>query len=131
MKPLSIVRGASRGFAAAALSWAAVWPAAADCVIVAPAPESYPASPGHHPVDRAMPQAGAFRQPDGCADGFWFFDQNQDGLADASEPRLFGSDRVVACASCHGDAPVPDSATASRVFLRQDASRLCLVCHNL
>lgn len=105
--------------------------AAGNCIVLLPPPPSQPGLPNHHPVHRGLPESQAFHQPDGCAEGFSFFDQNGDGVAEASEPRVFGPQRWVICASCHDEHPPADSATASRVFLRQDPSRLCLVCHDL
>lgn len=87
--------------------------------------------PGHHPIGRPLPATASFNAPGRCADGIWFFDQNGNGQADASEPRLFGPQRVIDCDSCHGDSADAKSPQSASVFLRQDASRLCLVCHRL
>ena len=87
--------------------------------------------PRHHPMGRPLPATAGFNQPDRCADSFWFFDQNGNGLPDAGEVRVFGSNRQVDCGSCHGESPLAKSATSAAVFLRQDAATLCLVCHKL
>ncbi|HEX5804386.1 MAG TPA: hypothetical protein VFY24_15320 [Azospira sp.] len=87
--------------------------------------------PRHHPMGRPLPATSGFNQPDRCVDGFWFFDRNGNGVADADEVRLFGSNRQVDCGSCHGESPLAKSAASASVFLRQDAATLCLVCHNL
>jgi hypothetical protein len=87
--------------------------------------------PRHHPFGRPLPAAPGFNAPDRCSEGIWFFDQNGNGIADAAEPRLFGPQRVVDCDSCHGDSADPKSLQSASVFLRQDASRLCLVCHRI
>lgn len=85
----------------------------------------------HHPTDRPLPRTREFNQPDGCIDQVWLFDQNRNQQADPGEVRLFGQDRSLACASCHGESPDQKSGASASVFLRQDAARLCLVCHNL
>lgn len=85
----------------------------------------------HHPTGRPIPMSDAFHTPGRCAEGVWFFDLNGNGLPDAGEPRVFGPHRVVDCGSCHGDSPDLKSADSASVFLRLDASRLCLVCHKL
>lgn len=85
----------------------------------------------HHPTGVPIPMSDAFHAPERCADGGWFFDLNGDGLPDAGEPRVFGRHRVVDCGSCHGDSPDTKAADSTSVFLRQDASRLCLVCHRI
>ena len=86
--------------------------------------------PRHHPVGKPLPRRAEFNQPIGCGDGGWFFDMNHNGLPDPGEPRLFGPQRVIECGSCHGDSPDAKTEAASSVFLRQDVSVLCLVCHN-
>jgi len=106
--------------------------AALDCQ--APAdlpPESIEAGPKHHPVGRPLPDLPSFHQPDVCQEGVWFYDDNRNRRPDPDEPQLYGATKIIACASCHADSPAPKSATAESVFLRQDASSLCLVCHNL
>lgn len=85
----------------------------------------------HHPTGRPIPMSDAFHTPGRCTDGVWFFDLNGDGLPDAGEPRVFGPQRVVDCGSCHGDSPDAKAADSTSVFLRLDASRLCLVCHRI
>lgn len=87
--------------------------------------------PAHHPVGRPLPATQSFNSPTHCVDGLWFFDQNGNAQPDAGEIRLFGPQRAVDCGSCHGDSPEPKSAQSASVFLRQDASRLCLVCHRM
>ncbi len=87
--------------------------------------------PTHHPMGRPLPQAENFHQPDRCVDNIWFFDENANGRPDAGEIRVFGSNRQVDCGSCHGESTDGKSPTSGEVFLRQDAARLCLVCHNL
>jgi hypothetical protein len=85
----------------------------------------------HHPIRKPLPQSTAFNQPTRCDNDVWFFDLNQNARPDPDEPRLFGPQRVIECSSCHGDAPDTKSKVAADVFLRQDPSVLCLVCHNL
>lgn len=87
--------------------------------------------PRHHPIGRPLPQSAEFNQPTRCGDSGWFFDLNRNGRPDPGEPRLFGPLRVVGCSSCHGESPDPKSPAAASVFLRQDSSLLCLICHNL
>lgn len=101
-----------------------------DCAGTAPV-DVPDMGPNHHPVGRPLPAGKEFKQPDGCIDEVWLFDQNRNNRADPGEIRLFGQQRAIACASCHGDSPDEKSAAAASVFLRQDASKLCLVCHNL
>lgn len=84
----------------------------------------------HHPVGKGMPSEPTFNQPDNCGEGVWFYDINHNGLADPGEPRLYGSERFVACGSCHAESPDAATAASASVFLRQDARTLCLVCHN-
>lgn len=106
--------------------------AALDCQSPAVLPpESIEAGPRHHPVGRSLPDQPNFRQPDTCDRGIWFYDGNGNRQPDADEPQLYGATKIIACASCHADSPAPKSAAAASVFLRQDASNLCLVCHNL
>lgn len=106
--------------------------AALDCQSPAALPpESIEAGPKHHPVGRSLPDLPSFHQPDTCDRGIWFYDGNRNRQPDADEPQLYGATKIIACASCHADSPAPKSATAESVFLRQDASSLCLVCHNL
>ena len=105
--------------------------AAADCgPFVSPSLENANLGPGHHPVGKPMPASSSFNQPDACGEGIWYYDVNRNGLVDPAEPRLFGLDKMVACASCHGESPDNKSAASTSVFLRQDAAKLCLVCHN-
>ena len=85
----------------------------------------------HHPVGKPLPQRAEFNQPIRCRDGGWFFDLNHNASPDPGEPRLFGSLRVIECSSCHADSPDAKTPAAAKVFLRQDVSVLCLVCHNL
>jgi hypothetical protein len=94
---------------------------------------NYPTGIGtrHHPIGKPLPQSAAFNQPTRCDNEVWFFDMNHNSLPDPGEPRLFGPQRVIECSSCHGDSPDTKSKVASDVFLRQDPSVLCLVCHNL
>jgi hypothetical protein len=87
--------------------------------------------PRHHPIGRPLPAGRDFNQPDGCIDGVWLFDGDRNRQADPGEIRLYGPQRAIVCASCHGDSPDRKSAASASVFLRQDASTLCLVCHNL
>lgn len=87
--------------------------------------------PRHHPVGRPLPATAAFHQPDGCVDGLWFFDENRNGTPDAAEVRVFGANRQVDCGSCHGESPSAKSPASASVFLRQDATALCQVCHDL
>lgn len=96
-----------------------------------PPPATEAERPDHHPVGRGLPRAAGYRQPDACTDAFWFFDEDRDGFPAPAEPRVFGPQRTIVCASCHTESPPADSAAARSVFLRQDASRLCLVCHVL
>lgn len=112
--------------------------AAADCNAPSPlgAPATRPLGRQHHPVDRPLPTSPGFNAPTGCGDGFWYFDQNGNTRADPSEPRLFGRERHLACASCHAADAVPAGGrgagdVAAAVFLRQDPATLCLTCHNL
>lgn len=86
--------------------------------------------PNHHPVGKPMPDNPAFNQPDTCGDGVWYYDANHNGFADPGEPRLFGREKNIACGSCHAESPDTKSADSASVFLRLDASQLCLVCHN-
>lgn len=87
--------------------------------------------PRHHPLGRPLPDTASFNQPGRCLDDVWFFDQNGNGAPDAGELRLFGSQRVVDCGSCHGESVDAKSPQSASVILRQDASSLCLVCHRL
>jgi len=87
--------------------------------------------PKHHPVGRPLPDTENFNQPGHCVDNMWFYDKNGNARADAGEPRLFGSQRVVDCGSCHGESADAKSVQSASVFLRQDAASLCLVCHRL
>jgi predicted CXXCH cytochrome family protein len=87
--------------------------------------------PSHHPIGKSLPQRAEFNQPTRCADGGWFFDLNRNATPDAGEPRLFGPLRVVECSSCHADSPDAKTEASASVFLRQDANKLCLVCHNV
>lgn len=87
--------------------------------------------PRHHPMGRPLPGTVNFNQPDRCVDEIWFFDQNGNGVPDAGEIRLFGSNRQVDCGSCHGESALTKSPASASVFLRQDAAKLCLVCHKL
>jgi predicted CXXCH cytochrome family protein len=87
--------------------------------------------PRHHPIGKPLPDTGSFGTPDRCLDGVWFFDRNHNGRLDDDELRLFGPQRVVDCASCHGESSGTKSKQSESVFLRQDASTLCLVCHKL
>lgn len=87
--------------------------------------------PRHHPVGRSLPRSAQFKQPTYCGDGVWFFDLNRSGSPEAGEPKLFGAQRVVGCSSCHADSPDTRTEAAANVFLRQDVSVLCLICHNL
>lgn len=106
--------------------------AASDCSGAGAAAGNGPGmGPRHHPVGLPLPADARFNQPDGCIDGVWLFDRNRNRLADAGEIRLFGTQREIACASCHGESAAPKSAASANVFLRQDASTLCLACHNL
>lgn len=132
IKGLQVLIGVSRALGLAMLL--GVCPlarAALECSVGVPAPPTEPDNPRHHPVGRELPRSAAYNQPDACGDGFWYFDEDRDGSASAGEPRLYGPQRTIICASCHGDEPVEGYAAASSVFLRQDASRLCLVCHNI
>lgn len=105
--------------------------AQAQCQVSVPAPPTEAERPEHHPVGRGLPARDGFVQPGGCTDAYWFFDQDGDGQAGPAEPRLFGPDRTVVCASCHVATPPPGSVTASETFLRQDPRSLCLVCHSI
>ncbi len=105
--------------------------AAAQCDVSVPPPRTEPERRNHHPVGRSLPAAVGFRQPDGCTEAFWFFDQDGDGRAGQAEPRLFGPQRAVACGSCHSPEPPAESMAASQSLLRQDPKTLCLVCHSL
>lgn len=87
--------------------------------------------PRHHPIGRPLPDSPNFNQPDRCRGALRFFDQNHNGEADPGEVRVFGSGREVDCASCHGESPETTSAASSSVVLRQEAARLCLICHRL
>lgn len=87
--------------------------------------------PQHHPMGRPLPAQANFHQPDRCIDNIWFFDQNRNGQPDPEEVRVFGANRQVDCGSCHGESTDGKSPTSAEVFLRQDAARLCLVCHNI
>jgi hypothetical protein len=105
---------------------------AADCGPFASAPpDGAEMGPKHHPIGKPMPATPAFNQPNACGEGFWFYDRNRNTVADPAEPRLYGQDKTIACASCHAESPDVKSAASASVFLRQDASTLCLVCHNL
>lgn len=106
--------------------------AALDCRLPADLPpENLAVSARHHPVGKPLPQQPTFRQPDECDRGVWFYDDNQNRRADPEEPQLYGSDRMLACSSCHAQSDIAQPAEAAALFLRQDASKLCLVCHNL
>lgn len=94
-------------------------------------PENLALGPRHHPVGRPLPQQPTFRQPRDCSQGVWFYDDNQNHRADPEEPQLYGSDRMLACGSCHAQSDIAQTAITETLFLRQDASKLCLVCHNL
>lgn len=85
----------------------------------------------HHPIGRPLPDDSAFNRPDRCRDGVWFFDRNGNARPDAEEARLFGPLREVDCGSCHGESEEMKSPQSASVFLRMDASRLCLQCHRL
>lgn len=87
--------------------------------------------PKHHPLGRPLPATPNFKQPDQCIDTVQFFDQNRNGQADPEEIRVFGAQRHVDCGSCHTESSNTGSPESASVFLRQDASTLCLVCHNL
>jgi hypothetical protein len=87
--------------------------------------------PRHHPVGRPLPRSAQFKQPTYCGDGVWFFDLNHNGSPEPGEPKLFGPQRVIGCSTCHADSPEPKTEAAANVFLRQDVSVLCLICHNL
>lgn len=105
--------------------------AAPDCGSSALVAEAEDMGPRHHPIGRPLPGTPDFRQPDGCIDGVWLFDRDRDRRAAPGEIRLYGPQRAIVCASCHGESPDPKSEAAAGVFLRQDVSTLCLVCHNL
>lgn len=115
----------------AALLAAPQFGAALECSVGVAPPPTEPDSPRHHPLGRSLPDSPGFNQPDACGEGIWFYDQDRDGVAGPSEPRLFGPQKTIVCASCHGEQPPADSPAARTVFLRQDASRLCLVCHDI
>lgn len=116
---------------ASALLLALTAAAATDCgPFVSARPETANLGPGHHPVGKPMPANSSFNQPDACGEGIWYYDINRNGRADPAEPRLFGLEKTVACASCHGESPDNKPAASASVFLRQDAAKLCLVCHN-
>lgn len=83
----------------------------------------------HHPIGSPLPRTAEFNQPIRCDDDNWFYDLNHDGRPDPGEPRLFGPDRITACSSCHAATPDAKTRDAAHLFLRQDASELCLVCH--
>ncbi|MCB1928310.1 MAG: hypothetical protein KDH17_09775 [Rhodocyclaceae bacterium] len=104
---------------------------AAQCQVGIAAPPTEPERPNHHPIGRSLPLAADFRQPDGCTDAFWFFDDDRDGKPDRAETRVFGPDRQVICASCHDAMPPADSAVATQTYLRRDPATLCLTCHAL
>jgi predicted CXXCH cytochrome family protein len=94
-------------------------------------PAKASAGPKHHPIGRSLPATASFNQPNRCNEAGWFFDQNNNGLLDPGEIRLFGPQRQVDCGSCHGDAGELKTAAAASVYLRQDAGKLCLVCHKI
>ena len=94
-------------------------------------PQKRGLGPGHHPIGRPLPDTPGFNALKLCTEGVWFFDQNANGLIDAGEVRLFGPERLVDCGSCHGESADTKSPQSASVFLRQDASQLCLVCHRL
>lgn len=87
--------------------------------------------PKHHPMGRPLPASPNFNQPDQCSGEIRFFDQNRNGIADPDEVRVFGALHQVDCGSCHGEGAESISAGSSVLSLRQDASRLCLVCHRI
>ena len=87
--------------------------------------------PRHHPVGRSLPRGAQFKQPTYCGDGVWFFDLNHNGSPEPGEPKLFGPQRVIGCSTCHADSPDAKTEAAANIFLRQDVSVLCLICHNL
>lgn len=89
------------------------------------------AGPAHHPIGRSLPDRPDFNQPTGCDGALRFFDDNANGRADPGEVRLFGTKRQVDCGSCHGESAGPLNAEAASVYLRQNASRLCLTCHRI
>ena len=90
-----------------------------------------PPDPRHHPVGKPLPRRADFNQPIDCGNGVWFFDLNHNASPDPAEPRLYGPQRMIGCSSCHADLPEPTTPAAGSVSLRQDASVLCVVCHNL
>lgn len=93
-------------------------------------PENIGVGPNHHPVGKGLPDNASFNQPDSCGAGVWYYDGNHNGLADPGEPRLYGSEKSVACGSCHAESADAKTEASASVFLRLDASKLCLVCHN-
>lgn len=106
--------------------------AATECGPFASAPtDGADMGPKHHPVGKPLPAIPSFFQPDACGEGFWFYDRNRNEMADVWEPRLYGQEKTIACGSCHAESPTPKSAASASVFLRQDVSTLCLVCHDL
>lgn len=126
---LAVLVAIAGGFATGPIDTAR---AALDCN--APAdlpPESRAVNPRHHPVGRPLPELPTYRQPSDCSQGVWFYDDNQNRLADPEEPQLYGGTRLLACGSCHAQSDISQTATAETLFLRQDATNLCLVCHNL
>lgn len=119
--------------ALAALPWAMTADAAPDCSdLPYPIDESkLTLGPKHHPMGRPLPSTPSFNQPDQCSGAIRFFDQNQNGIAEPAEVRVFGPQRQVDCGSCHSEDAASISAQPAGVFLRQDAAQLCLVCHKL
>ena len=128
---LAGVRHAVRALLASALGGLATAALALECSVGVPPPETEPDNPEHHPVSRNLPRTAGYNQPDRCGEGMWYFDQDGNGRPGPREARLYGPERTLVCASCHTDDPARDSPAATSVFLRQDASTLCLVCHNL
>ena len=130
-RSVPVRRAAGRLALALAVALAISAGAEAQCVIDVPAPPTEAERPNHHPIGRSLPIGRDFRQPDGCTNEFWFFDDDRDGSPDDAEPRVFGPDRQVICASCHDALPPVDSVVATETFLRQDPKTLCLTCHAL
>lgn len=126
-------KGCGRVLAAFALLWMVPVAAQTGCgdQVYALDESKLTLGPAHHPMGRPLPPHNGFNQPAQCVDNLWFFDDNGNGQPDPAEIRVFGINRQVDCASCHGESVSAKSATSQSVFLRQDAATLCLVCHNL
>lgn len=134
-RPAAVAARIRRLFAAPMLCAAGIAAAGASCPPTGPAyvldEAKHGLGPKHHPIGRPLPDSENFNQPLHCVDNLWFYDRNGNRQPDPGEPRLFGSQRVVDCGSCHGESAEARTPQSASVMLRQDAATLCLVCHRL